>query len=392
MSSPIPDRHERQDYALERADDLFHDFDAVWDGSSPVTVNFRAKASVKIESLKRRFSSVDNMAPPSPAQKRPRLPPALDDVPSATSTLNADLQSQRDVTLSNCSQDRSHPRTKRVEERYASLLHHLNEETFSSQTFLTNIENPVGGEHAAFAQLSVGYSNDGCLRDWKQFLSDKFSSIDVSWLSNELGGIEKRADLEGTDRIRATHLALQDTVESTNKKCYIEFLISHISVLSFGMDWREIKGKNSNKIKQEFYESMYQSIPDNKALFGALTAQECLSAINNDHAAPYTAWRAKIDAQITARNRFVDLYLAYGPIVFLDPFWDVRTLTNSARHKDFPALFKYFIENVPEEEGVTVTVTRWRGSFDALGGVVSAIDTRLAKCMKSLLDKYPDDV
>ncbi|KAJ7712674.1 hypothetical protein B0H16DRAFT_1479218 [Mycena metata] len=67
-------------------------------------------------------------------------------------------------------------------------------------------------------------------------IGDKFSSIEVSWLSNELGGIEKRANLEGTEQMRATHLALQDNEESTNKKQYIKFLIFHISVLSFGMD------------------------------------------------------------------------------------------------------------------------------------------------------------
>ncbi|KAJ7781296.1 hypothetical protein B0H16DRAFT_1818253 [Mycena metata] len=444
--SPSPSRHERQAETLEKLDDIYHELLAICMGNSPATRAFRSDASRRLDNLKRKFCGVpDGEAGPSdhntPLTKKPRLATPRAPPPIAQNTADPNHASPptnppNDATpptdkaaLPNvprpgaaAQNEETHPahaqaknntvedektklttaqaRVKRVQERYANLLHNLNEEPASKEDFLHDIQNPTGGERkpqedAAFGRILRGCGEEGCYEEWKCFLQPKFSAVDLSWISKELSGIQKRAKLNGPARMQETHLALEDAEESANKKRYVEFLVSHISVLMFGLDWRQLKGKGSRKMKIEFYESTYQKLTPHKQYFEGLSEQQRAHAMKNEHAEGYTAWRTKIEPRITARNRFVDLYLAYGPIVFLDPFWDVHALTDGARTKDFPALFTHFINNVPEdpaEAGVSVAAQRWSSSYDAVHGVARAVDRKVWKALKILLASDPDTV
>ncbi|KAJ7033073.1 hypothetical protein C8F04DRAFT_1261165 [Mycena alexandri] len=437
MSSPSlwTSRRSRQANALELFEDLAHELTEVWHGSSPATAAFRTNALERMDSLKRNFPEITHVGPNTPASKKlclatPRAPPHINDAPTAsavpaTATSNphatpptnphtATAAVPGQVTPANAgapvvnevtpptnaqpgpstSQDitqKTKPkpaaaRAKRVQDRFEDLLHHINEEPASKEDFIRNIENPGGGERKeqedrALGRILMGWGAEGCHKEWKPFLTDKFSTVDVSWIADELVGIEQRANMTGPARMQATHLALEDTEECTNKRRYIEFVLA----------------RASTKKKQAFYESTYQNLPQHKDHFAALSEEERADAMNNSHAEGYAVWRKKIEPRITARNRFVDLYVAvqYGPLVFLDPFWDVRTLTDGARTKDFPNLLHHFIENVPMEPaqpGVTVAAARWRGSCDAMAGVARAIDSRVFKCMKALFASNPDNV
>ncbi|KAJ7743813.1 hypothetical protein B0H16DRAFT_1463485 [Mycena metata] len=157
----------------------------------------------------------------------------------------------------------------------------INGEAHTKESFLDNVVNPVGGEHK------------------KGFLCEEFSNMDATWMLDQILGIQDRAKLEGSTHIQGNHLLLEESQQEAICS------LSHLSTLvQNGM-----------------------VLPDNKVYFLALSPEQHTNAITIEHAKGYTAWHHKIEPMIRMRNRFVDLYMAYGPVIFLDPFWDVHTLT-----------------------------------------------------------------
>ncbi|KAJ7940249.1 hypothetical protein B0H13DRAFT_1937191 [Mycena leptocephala] len=282
-----------------------------------------------------------------------------------------------------------------------SLIPKANESPLTVEEFVENIQNPVQGklaaqEDAAIGRLIRGYGSPGCARAWRDYVHTHLSANPTATVAERIESINERNELDLPRRMQVTHEALEHDLQSMNTGRLVDFLLYHISAVSFGMDWRQIQGKNSRKTKQEFYERTYQNLEHHRDMFADLSAQERRDALKDTHKEDYHCWRKEQEELMIARNRFVDVYLAFGPVIFLDPFWDVAALKNDSRTKEFGALLKLLKEEIPEDPhappGVSVATSHRRGSCAALRGVAHAIGPEVLKCLQDFCGAHPDEV
>ncbi|KAJ7904998.1 hypothetical protein B0H13DRAFT_2024295 [Mycena leptocephala] len=288
---------------------------------------------------------------------------------------------------------------KRAEERLKNIIHHANQSPLDVEEFLFSLQHPLikraDSEDAAIGRLIRGYGSPGCSKDWRAFLTEHLTPSANTRISDKVDAIKERNQLPLAQRIEAGHKALAEDAKTSRTQVLGEFMLHQISVARFGIDWRELSGLNSRKAKQTFYMNAYQNADDNTDFFDGLEASERNEAMKDSHADDYKRWRKEQEPLITARNHFVDLYLAFGPALFLDPFWHVSSLINDSHTKEFPALLGLLVKSIPEEPhtpGVTVAASRWKGSRSALQGVARAIDVELWRCLRAFLDEKPDEV
>ncbi|KAJ6546386.1 hypothetical protein DFH09DRAFT_1087711 [Mycena vulgaris] len=138
----------------------------------------------------------------------------------------------------------------------------------------------------------------------------------------------------------------------------------------------EDPGSWQQQKKQAFYEAVYQDLEVNHDFFAGLDAAESKHAIKGTHKESYKFRHFSQQPIVTARNNFVDIYYAvsdsqqFGPVMFLNTFWDVLSLVSNKRSKEFPLLLKLLLANIPQdlacEEGVSIATSRWPGSCKAL--------------------------
>lgn len=95
----------------------------------------------------------------------------------------------------------------------------------------------------------------------------------------------------------------------------------------------------------------------------------------------------------------INLGPQFGPVILLDPFWDVACLDRQSRSPEFRTLVDLLMEKMPldpliEEQELEATVAsgRWSGSCSAVEGVCRAIAPALEAYMKKFFEKYPDKV
>ncbi|KAJ7744971.1 hypothetical protein DFH07DRAFT_776885 [Mycena maculata] len=173
-----------------------------------------------------------------------------------------------------------------------------------------------------------------------------------------------------------------------------QHILEHISVAAFTIDWLSLTGENSNCEKGVFYAAAYQDIEEHRTYFESLPPADRQAQMENEHRAAYVEWRQKLEPQITAHNCFVELYHAFRPAMFMDPFWNVMSLTNNACTKEFPVLLSLVYDNIshdPDNNDRTVVHTRHRGLKKALQGTLRCIDRELWKFMKDFLEN-PDEI
>ncbi|KAJ7437124.1 hypothetical protein B0H11DRAFT_1936227 [Mycena galericulata] len=265
-------------------------------------------------------------------------------------------------------------RRRKAEKRLGEIMNKGAYPPIDSQEFLEMLKNPIHGEraeleNAALVHLLRGY--DG-------------TSGSTAWALTAGFGLSEA-------ELRTKHI------------------LEHVSVAAFGLDWISITGENSNREKSAFYISAYQDLKEHRDFFAALTPGERESQMQNDHKASYWEWRRKLEPQITARNRYVEMYQAvnafghaffscsaviqFGPPLFLDPFWSVENLTNNARTKEFPLLLSLLYQNIPrdpDDADQTVTQSRHAGSKKALQGTIRCINRKLWHFLRDFLKENPD--
>ncbi|KAF7339967.1 hypothetical protein MVEN_01914400 [Mycena venus] len=399
MASPSSLRRQRQTNTLEMFEDLEHEINAVWAGSSPDSKAFQVSLLQRLDRLKERVSpEASTTAVSIPPAKKARTEPSAP--PPGPATLanagSADLVQKPRLP-------RGRAQEKKAEARLHKLLHLCeNQPPLTKEEFLENIQHSddddlkrAEKEDAAIRRLIRGYGRPGCTTAWRDFFAPHFAESATINIAEKVESITKRNDLAFAARMKATHEALHNDKKLINTTRLADYMLYHVSVASFGIDWRQIKGKDSINKKQAFYHSIFQSTDQFSPLFAGMTREQCQHAIKNTYKSTYKAWRSGQEQLVTARGRFVDLYLAFGPAIFMDPFWKVESLADDARTKEFPALLELLINNMPDDydtPGVSVAAARWRGSCDSLGGVARAMDRDLFYCLKEFFNTHPDEV
>lgn len=72
----------------------------------------------------------------------------------------------------------------------------------------------------------------------------------------------------------------------------------------------------------------FQEMPPYAAAYAAENSAASLSQpqIRKEHKAAFSQWRKRQEITVTARNRLLSLYNAFGCMVLVDPFWRIGTV------------------------------------------------------------------
>ncbi|KAJ7684901.1 hypothetical protein DFH06DRAFT_1118556 [Mycena polygramma] len=281
-----------------------------------------------------------------------------------------------------------------------------NQPAIDAEEFAESVKNPVQGERAALEDAALtrlvrGY--EGSLQGstaWTKALGEIFKEHSPPSIEEEIEAQDRCSKLRHAQRLTAHQRMLIEECQALVRgfrgsagEVFTCYILERVA--SFAIDWLAITGENSLREKTAFYIAAYQDLEEHRAFFAALTPTECGDQMDNAHRDSYLQWRNELEPQITARNRFVQLYKAFGPVVFMDPFWNVSNLTNNARTKEFPILFGLILTNIPQDsEDATMNVAeyRYKGSKKALEGTLRAVDCKLWKYVQGFLADNPDEV
>ncbi|KAF8166667.1 hypothetical protein K438DRAFT_1984205 [Mycena galopus ATCC 62051] len=265
-------------------------------------------------------------------------------------------------------------------------------------------------EDAALGRLIRGYGHSGCHGDWKDAFKASFKSITDECITQRVAALQQ-PDVTAAERLAGIQQALQNEKASDVSHKLADHMARALATATFAIEWANLTGPGSRKQKREFYDRVYQTLPENKAFFANLDPEQRSVAMEKPpHKEAYAAWRSTLEPQITTRNRFVVIYrkvrlfnrsaiavfdwaqMQFGPSVFLDPFWDLsNAAANEAHTRAFAAMLKK-LEEDEDAPGYTVAEERWQGSHDAVAGVTRAIGADLRAAMKAFLLANPDDV
>ncbi|KAJ7159127.1 hypothetical protein C8R43DRAFT_1124759 [Mycena crocata] len=340
-------------------------------GSSPDAQSFRAQILTRTEDLRMRMPFAD----PDPAEE-----------PDAGSNEEGEPADQ--------------PDQPKAEKRLGNIMNAARMPPIAVDEFVRLVQDPVQGERAdledtAFKRLMRGYDASEGATAWRTGLGDLLKVPATVSVEDQIKAYEDRNRLRPAQRLKATQRALHQGFQVSEAHKRTQHLLEHIFVASFALDWLAITGENSNHEKYAFYSAAYQDLEEHRAFFASLSPQQRDGQMKNEHKDLYNRWHVQLEPQITARNRFVDLYMAFGPLVFLDPFWNVKALTNNAHTKEFPVLLSLVLQNIPRDDDdpdVNVVTARYRASRLALRGTLRAIDPCLWPFARDFFDANPDSV
>ncbi|KAJ7149371.1 hypothetical protein C8R46DRAFT_1044279 [Mycena filopes] len=284
--------------------------------------------------------------------------------------------------------------------RLTVLLRNTTNPAYSLAQFSSDITSPPTGqrgerEDQALAKIIRGYDGGQNGRAWRDGTYPLFTND--APISDRVLDFDVHNNLSIQERLCAAHNAIEHEDSNTNTRAYVDYLIKHIHILSFGLDYNELTGTNSKKTKTAIYHLIYQNLPENKDYFAALSPKQRKNEMKKTHKKSYQQWwKRKMAPQVWARNHFVDIYLAFGPPLLLDPFWNVDTLTRAARTKEFPLILEALFANMPQDpmhpDGVTTAMSRRTGSLCALAGVAAAIDQSMYDSVRAFVAAHPDEV
>ncbi|KAJ7493382.1 hypothetical protein B0H11DRAFT_2228157 [Mycena galericulata] len=290
-------------------------------------------------------------------------------------------------------------RRRKAEKRLGEIMNKGAYPPIDSEEFLEMLKNPIHGEraeleNAALVRLLRGYDGASGSTAWFKTFSLRLRQLPLSTKRSTL--MKLATDYITQNASEPTNVqALTAGFGLSEAELLTRHILEHVSVAAFGLDWISITGENSNREKSTFYVSAYQDLEDHRDFFAALTPGERESQMQNDHKASYWEWRRRLEPQITARNRYVEMYQEFGPPIFLDPFWSVQNLTNNARTKEFPLLLSLLYQNIPrdpEDTDQTVTQSRHAGSKKALQGTIRCINRKLWHFLRDFLEENPDRI
>ncbi|KAJ7734515.1 hypothetical protein DFH07DRAFT_967637 [Mycena maculata] len=344
-------------------DELEANLPLAWAGSSPGAAEFRHEMIMRAEEVRLQMG----------------LGPA-NDQPDA----DADQQGDEEPAPKPPKPDAALRRRLKAERRLGEIMNRGTNPPIAAEEFIELINNPAHGdraelENAALVRLMRGYDASEGSTVWMAKVNNAFKTPTQTPLDEQIKA----------GQALSVGFGLSEAERRT------QHILEHISVAAFAIDWLSLTGENSNREKGAFYAAAYQDIEEHRAFFESLPPADRQAQMEDEHRASYVQWRQKLEPQITARNRFVELYRAFGPAVFMDPFWNVASLTNNARTKDFPLLLSLVYDNIPhdpDDNERTVVQTRHRGSKKALQGTLRCIDRDLWKFMKDFLEENPDEI
>ncbi|KAK7053391.1 hypothetical protein VNI00_004017 [Paramarasmius palmivorus] len=139
-------------------------------------------------------------------------------------------------------------------------------------------------------------------------------------------------------RLVEMHITLSALDHSEAKK-RLEYHISRtLAELDFAFGYERFTSGPGGRAYQKLfhYALFFETSP---GLFHAraegITPAEIEQEIAGHLQEEYTTWKKKIAVLLNGRNRLKRVYLALGPGVFLDPFWDIQHMDNDSRTKSF---------------------------------------------------------
>ncbi|KAJ7170557.1 hypothetical protein C8R43DRAFT_944463 [Mycena crocata] len=347
--SPSSVRRQHQAHALEFLDDLNHELDVVLVGSSPETRIYKQSVIERTIGIKRRFPEVQS-------------PPAI----STSSGPVLSIPASAPVSATKTPKVSKLTLTQKAQARFDKLLESAYDTPLTKEDYMVHIQTPgkdggrEGREDAALTCLLNGYGSGEGEGEWVNvFSSSPQALIDSDSSSTEL-----------TLRSNRQWQALAYNNQRQETRNLPDFILHHISVADFAFDWRELKGKNSRKVKQDFYEAIFQALDENEEFFRLLDTEERSRAMSSSHAVIYEDWHSKQEGIITARNRFVDVYLAV--------VWSNR-LPGS------------FLER-GVKIGILPATARYDDLLKAVFGVTAALGVEVSQCLKGFFTAHPDKV
>ncbi|KAJ6482108.1 hypothetical protein C8R47DRAFT_584060 [Mycena vitilis] len=142
----------------------------------------------------------------------------------------------------------------------------------------------------------------------------------------------------------------------------------------FSLELKEIgKGKGGTARKTAVYRAMYE-------------AEESKQS--------YEEWKRAGEGIVTARNTLAKVYSAFGPVMFLDPFWFPANLEPGRRSPDFAETLAQLIQRVSQvdEYGASPLAETLSSNRTALQSVLDLFWPAACKHVLDFCDTHPPNI
>ncbi|KAL1668669.1 hypothetical protein GGF50DRAFT_123828 [Schizophyllum commune] len=139
-------------------------------------------------------------------------------------------------------------------------------------------------------------------------------------------------------RLVQLHSRISSSETAGDLSSFYTRLDIQLDTLEFGLRWLAIGAASANGgrsvVKEEFYRNAYL------AEFPAADRK----TVQQDP--EFARWKKNVmGSVVSGRNRLVQVYLKFGFLVLIDPFWDARKLYNNARTTQFPTLVALLLDH-----------------------------------------------
>ncbi|KAJ7034677.1 hypothetical protein C8F04DRAFT_1100600 [Mycena alexandri] len=124
---------------------------------------------------------------------------------------------------------------------------------------------------------------------------------------------------------RHCNLTLQEKSQDISN--YIRNVFQTINAINFSIEMSQLgAGPGGTTRKTAVYQAMHLAEGSSKT---------------------YTAWKREIEGRVTSWGKLRKVYLAFGPAIFLDPFWYPRNIEAAHRSIDFYRNLDALLELAP---------------------------------------------
>ncbi|EKM55872.1 uncharacterized protein PHACADRAFT_121833 [Phanerochaete carnosa HHB-10118-sp] len=181
-------------------------------------------------------------------------------------------------------------------------------------------------EDAALVRLVRGFQA-GSLEDWRAHLRELAGCrplVAAEWIGS-CDNLDKVED--SAMRLIQRHQVIGEMVDNEVGSAYIAGAIQVIEILKFAMDWNGTRGEGSKRGKTQFYIRAFQNCPPYAEAYRTLGDKERRTVLE-EHKNAFATWKKRNEIVVTARNRLLTLYNAFGCAVIVDPFWRLDSMGN----------------------------------------------------------------
>ncbi|KAJ7437130.1 hypothetical protein B0H11DRAFT_1936233 [Mycena galericulata] len=305
-------------------------------------------------------------------------------------------------------------RRRKAEKRLGEIMAKGTDPPIDAEEFLDLMKNPVQGdcvelENAAFIRLLRGYNAlHGC-REWPQakIMEPFLKTGDSIPIDQHIAEYAARNKMEHSDRLTAHHRALAGGFGLSEGERLSQHILEHVSVASFAIYWLSITGDNSYRQKTAFYVSAYQDMEEHRDFFASLDEEERDLQMKNQHHDKYKEWRRELEPEITACNRYVELYRSVSVLHVSDPYfsyllkgWSTSISRSLLECQILDQQFAYqriLYPTLPLSPEYTsrsryaVAQSRYFLSKRALQGTVKSLNNELWSFLQAFMKDHPDD-